>query len=162
MTSTAPFSIRLATLEDAQSIANFNINMARETEDMQLIPEVILAGAQRLIKDSTFGYYLVAETDNQIIGSLMVTTEWSDWRNGQFWWIQSVYVVPEWRRKGLYRSLYEKVKNLAESNDNICGFRLYVERENTIAQSTYENVGMYETHYNLYKELKPGLKFTKD
>jgi len=161
MTSTLPFSIRTATLEDAQSIANFNINMARETENMRLKPDVILAGAQRLISDSKLGYYLVAETDNQIIGSLMVTTEWSDWRNGQFWWIQSVYVIPEWRRKGLYRNLYNKVKSLAENDDNICGFRLYVEKENLIAQSTYDNVGMGETHYKLYEELKPGIQFTE-
>ena len=161
MTSNISFSIRIATLEDAQSIANFNIDMARETENMRLKPEVILAGAQRLITDNTLGYYLVAETDNQIIGSLMVTTEWSDWRNGQFWWIQSVYVLPEWRRKGLYRSLYQKVKSLAERNDNICGFRLYVEKENSVAQLTYDNAGMHETHYKLYEELKPGLNFTE-
>jgi ribosomal protein S18 acetylase RimI-like enzyme len=162
MTSSTPFSIRLATLDDAQSIANFNINMASETENIHLKPEVILAGAQRLITDTALGYYLVAETDNQIIGSLMVTTEWSDWRNGQFWWIQSVYIIPEWRRKGLYRSLYEKVKSLAESNDNICGFRLYVEKENTVAQSAYEKVGMLETHYKMYEELKPGIRFTEE
>ena len=158
MTSTAPFSIRLATLEDAQSIANFNINMARETEDMQLIPEVILAGAQRLITDSTLGYYLVAETGSQIVGSLMVTTEWSDWRNGIFWWIQSVYVRPLYRRQGLYRELYLRVQELAEQEPAVCGFRLYVERDNTAAQRTYESRGMSETDYKMFEELQPTLE----
>ena len=162
MSSSTSFTIRLATLEDAQSIANFNINMAKETEGINLKSEIILAGAQRLINDNALGYYLVAEADNQIIGSLMVTTEWSDWRNGQFWWIQSVYVIPEWRRKGLYRGLYEKVKSLADSNDNVCGFRLYVEKENAVAQSTYHNVGMHETHYKLFEELKPGIQFIEE
>lgn len=152
-------AIRKAKASDANKIAEFNINMANETEGIRLKPEVILAGAKRLIEDDTLGYYLVAESDKEIIGSLMVTTEWSDWRNGQFWWIQSVYVLPQWRRMGLYRALYEKVKLLAEDNKNVCGYRLYVERENMIAQSTYDSVGMHETHYKMYEELKTGIDF---
>jgi GNAT superfamily N-acetyltransferase len=152
-------SIRTAEPADAIQIAEFNINMARETEGIRLKPDVILAGAKRLIDDAALGFYLVAEADGEIIGSLMVTTEWSDWRNGQFWWIQSVYVIPEWRRMGLYRALYEKVKLLADDNENVCGYRLYVERENVIAQSTYDRVGMHETHYKMYEELKAGIDF---
>ena len=155
-------SIRQAAIGDAKQIADFNTNMAMETEDMELIPEVILSGVRKLINNDSFGYYLVAEANHEIVGSLMVTTEWSDWRNGQFWWIQSVYVIPSWRRKGLYRKLYETVKQLADKNDNVCGFRLYVEKENTIAQSTYDNVGMHETHYKMYEELKTSVIFSKN
>ena len=151
--------ISKATMDHAQQIAQFNINMAAETEDIKLIPEVILAGARRLINDPSLGFYLVALADQEIVASLMVTTEWSDWRNGQFWWIQSVYVTPQWRRKGLYRKLYEHVKQLAADNENVCGFRLYVEEENTIAQKTYDNVGMHQTSYKMYEELKRGLRF---
>ena len=155
-------SIRRASLTDATEIAEFNINMAKETEGIELIPEIILTGVRKLINNDSLGYYLVAETNQQIVGSLMVTTEWSDWRNGQFWWIQSVYVIPSWRRQGLYRKLYEAVKSLAEKNDNVCGFRLYVEKQNTIAQSTYDNVGMNETHYKMYEELKTSVIFSKN
>ena len=152
-------SIRRATLNDASSIAEFNINMAWQTENLKLKPAVILAGAKRLIQDESLGFYLVAESADQIVGSLMVTTEWSDWRNGQFWWLQSVYIVPEWRRQGLYRELYENVKTLAGENENVCGFRLYVEQENSVAQTTYDRVGMHQTHYKMYEELKSEIDF---
>ena len=155
-------SIRQATLSDAKLIAEFNTSMALETEGMELIPEIILSGVRKLINNDSLGYYLVAEANHQIVGSLMVTTEWSDWRNGQFWWIQSVYVIPSWRRRGLYRRLYETVKELADKNDNVCGFRLYVEKENTIAQSTYDDVGMHETHYKMYEELKTSIIFSRN
>lgn len=92
----------------------------------------------------------------------MVTSEWSDWRNGFFWWIQSVYVRPEYRRHGVYRSLHEHLRKLAQTEPNICGLRLYVERENERAQSTYSRLGMHETHYLLFEELKPGLRYRAD
>jgi ribosomal protein S18 acetylase RimI-like enzyme len=155
-------TIRQATIADAKKIAGFNTNMAMETEGIELIPEIILSGVRKLINNDAFGYYLVAETNHEIVGSLMVTSEWSDWRNGQFWWIQSVYVIPSWRRRGLYRKLYETVKQLADKNENVCGFRLYVEKENSIAQSTYDNVGMHETHYKMYEELKTSVIFSKN
>ncbi len=154
--------IRSAAREDAEAIAAFNQDMARETEGIELIPDVILSGTKQLIENTNLGFYLVAESAGEIIGSLMVTTEWSDWRNGQFWWIQSVYVVPAWRRRGLYRRLYEKVKALADTNENVCGYRLYVEKENTTAQAAYDRVGMQETHYRMYEELKEDVDFTKN
>ena len=154
--------IRRGTLDDVGDIAAFNQSMARETEGIELIPEVILAGTKQLTENENLGFYLVAESAGKIIGSLMVTTEWSDWRNGQFWWIQSVYVVPAWRRRGLYRRLYEKVKALAGANENVCGYRLYVEKENTTAQTTYDRVGMHETHYKIYEELKEDVDFMKN
>ena len=128
--------------------------MAFETEGAELNPEVALAGARRLIREPNLGFYLVAECAREVVGALMITTEWSDWRNGVFWWIQSVYVIPRWRRRGVYRRLYEQVKELAGANPDVCGYRLYVERENTVAQSTYRSVGMAETHYRMYEELK--------
>jgi ribosomal protein S18 acetylase RimI-like enzyme len=91
----------------------------------------------------------------------MVTTEWSDWRNGMFWWIQSVYVRPEYRRQGLYRELYARVKELAEQEPAVCGFRLYVENENVNAQKTYKALGMSETGYKLFEELKDSLEYRK-
>lgn len=161
MSNTEDILIRKGTFNDVNSIVEFNISIAKETENIELIPEVIHAGVEKLINNENLGYYLVAEVENKIAGSLMVTTEWSDWRNGQFWWIQSVYVDRNWRRKGIYRMLYEEVKRLAENNENVCGYRLYVEKENTTAQATYDNVGMTETHYKMYEELKPGLLFSK-
>ena len=153
--------IRRATLNDAQALADFNQNMAWETESIRLIPSVILAGVTRMISDENLGFYLVVENleASEIVASLMITTEWSDWRNGVFWWIQSVYVKPEWRRKGLYRALYQNAKSMAENEDSVCGFRLYVERENTVAQSVYASLGMQETHYQMYEELKDNTIF---
>jgi len=151
--------IRQAIPADARQISSFNQNMAFETEGIRLESEVILAGTCRLIDNRNLGFYLVAECEREIVASLMVTTEWSDWRNGVFWWIQSVYVMPQWRRQGIYRRLYEKVKELAETDRDVCGYRLYVERENTTAQSTYRNVGMSQTHYRMYEELKADTRF---
>ena len=151
--------IRNAQIEDAGLLAEFNRNMAMETEHIDLIPEVILCGVNAVLENPARGFYVVAEVDGQLVASLMVTTEWSDWRNGQFWWIQSVYVVEQWRRQGLYRMLYEYVKQAANEDQNVCGFRLYVEKDNLIAQRTYDSVGMTETPYKIYEELKSGLRF---
>ena len=151
--------IRQALSQDAVELAEFNINTARETEAVELIPEVIIAGVRHMIANPHLGFYLVVELDNGIQASLMVTTEWSDWRNGMFWWIQSVYVRPAYRRQGLYRELYVRVKELAEQEPAVCGYRLYVERDNVNAQKTYQSLGMSETDYKLYEELKPSFKF---
>ena len=94
----------------------------------------------------------MAEQHGQVVGSLMVTTEWSDWRNGVFWWVQSVYISPDYRRQGIYGQLYAQVKTLAEQQQNVCGFRLYVEKENVIAQKTYASLGMEQSHYLMYEE----------
>ena len=153
--------IRRALSQDAPELTEFNINMARETESLELIPEVIGAGVRAMIDDPQRGFYLVVELDNGIQASLMVTNEWSDWRNGMFWWIQSVYVRPAYRRQGLYRVLYETVKEMAEQEPSVCGFRLYVERENATAQRAYAALGMSETEYKIFEELIPGLEYRK-
>jgi len=145
--------IRKANQSDIQTIAQFNINMAMETENKILPKEIITKGVETLINNEHLGFYLMAEVDGKIAGSLMVTTEWSDWRNGLFWWIQSVYVEDEFRRQGIYSALYNHVKELSES-EYVCGFRLYVETENKVAQKTYEKLGMEQTHYFMYEEEK--------
>jgi GNAT superfamily N-acetyltransferase len=153
--------IRQAMAHDAAELAEFNMGIARETEGYELIPEVIRAGVEAVIANPEKGFYLVVELDNGIQASLMVTYEWSDWRNGTFWWIQSVYVRPHYRGQGLYGTLYERVKELAAQDESVCGFRLYVERNNTVAQKTYAKLGMDETEYLMYEELVEGLEYKK-
>lgn len=151
--------IRLARPGDARAITAFNAAMALETEGKRLFAEVIGAGVRALLRRPKAGFYLLAETKAEIAGVLMITTEWSDWRNGAFWWIQSVYVRPEFRRQGVYRRLYRHVQGLAKKDRRVCGFRLYVERENRRAQATYRALGMEKTRYRVFEELKPGVRF---
>jgi len=151
--------IRRAVLSDGKALAEFNAKMAKETEDIELIPAVIRSGVEAMIKNSQLGFYLVVEDAGKIQASLMITTEWSDWRNGLFWWIQSVYVNENYRRQGLYRKLYESIKGMAEAEKQVCGFRLYVEHDNHIAQKTYRSLGMDETGYKMYEELKSGTEY---
>ena len=142
-----PHIIRDATPEDAATIAHFNRQMALETEHRELNQDVLLAGVNALLRDATKGRYWVAEHDGQIIGQIMTTYEWSDWRNGTIWWIQSVYVAPEWRRRGVFSALYRHVESLADSTPQVVGLRLYVEENNTRAQRTYEALGMIKPSY---------------
>ena len=151
--------IRLATSTDAPVLIEFNAAMALETEHKALLPEVIGAGVHSLLANPAAGFYVVAEQNDRAVGSLMITKEWSDWRNGTFWWIQSVYVRPESRRQGVYRNLYRHVQQMAADDPGVCGFRLYVERENSRAQATYGALGMRPTHYLVFEELKPGVRF---
>ncbi|MGI9305552.1 MAG: GNAT family N-acetyltransferase [Gammaproteobacteria bacterium] len=144
--------IRGADTADAAVIVEFNKAMARETEDRNLEHAIVWEGVKALLGDRRLGFYVVAQDRASIVGSLMTTTEWSDWRNGVFWWIQSVYVHPEYRRRGVYRGLYDFVKERAHS-ENVCGFRLYVEKDNVRAQQTYRALGMTETVYKMYEEL---------
>ena len=125
--------------------------MALETENKQLDPDTIHRGVAALFESPELGFYLVAEQDGKVVACLMITTEWSDWRNGIFWWIQSVYVVAEARRQGLFSLLYEHVAAKAKSDPKVCGFRLYVEKENHVAQSVYLSLGMSETDYKLFE-----------
>jgi ribosomal protein S18 acetylase RimI-like enzyme len=152
-------TIRPAIAGDADALAAFNIAMARETEGKRLRPDVVGAGVRRMLAEPGLGFYLVAEAGGKVVGSLMVTTEWSDWRNGRFWWIQSVYVVSAWRRRGVFRALYAHVKALAAAAPDVCGFRLYVEHENADAQATYRQLGMEMTDYRLMEELRAGVVY---
>jgi GNAT superfamily N-acetyltransferase len=147
-----PISIRPATPEDHPRIVGFNQSMARETEGRELDAAVVAAGVARLLQTPEFGFYLIAEVDGETAGCLMITYEWSDWRNALFWWIQSVYVEPGFRRRGVYRALHGFVRSMAETRDS-CGLRLYVEKNNNRAQRTYSTLGMGQTHYKMFEEL---------
>ena len=144
--------IRRGGAEDAACLAGFNRAMAQETEGKVLDPDTALRGVELLLAHPDRGFYLLAEADGEVRASLMVTTEWSDWRAGTFWWIQSVYVRPAYRRRGLFRALYRHVRHLALEAGDVCGLRLYVERDNAGAHRTYEAVGMEETAYRLWEE----------
>ncbi|MGI8788668.1 MAG: GNAT family N-acetyltransferase [Pyrinomonadaceae bacterium] len=144
--------IRAANNEDAASLVEFNQAMALETEGKRLAAETLRGGVEAVFRDDKKGFYVVAESENEIVGSLMITYEWSDWRNAWFWWIQSVYILPEERGKKIYSGLYEFVKNRAHERGDVCGFRLYVERENERAQRVYERAGMEASHYLMYEE----------
>ena len=143
--------IRRAGMADAADIAGFNAAMARETEHLELDPARVRAGVEAALADEAKGFYLVAETGGRPVGQLMITYEWSDWRNGNFWWIQSVYVEPASRGLGIYRRLYGAVREAAEMAGNVCGIRLYVERDNTRAQDVYRRQGMHATAYEMYE-----------
>ena len=147
-------NIRLAQLNDAPKIAQFNQVMAKETESKVLSSDVLKAGVKNLLENPSQGFYVVAEIDAKVVGCLMVTREWSDWRNGVFWWIQSVFVEKEYRRRGIYRRMYEFIEELANGKEDFCGFRLYVEQDNIIAQKTYSALGMTKLPYLMFEELK--------
>jgi len=144
--------IRRAHESDVEHIVRFNAAMAEETEGRTLDQETLTAGVMNGLQHPEYGFYLVAEVEEQVVGCLMVTTEWSDWRNGIFWWIQSVYVVLQFRRQGIFSALYNAVKNLADSREDICGLRLYVEHQNIPARETYRSMGMEDTGYLVYEE----------
>ncbi|HLA96415.1 MAG TPA: GNAT family N-acetyltransferase [Pyrinomonadaceae bacterium] len=143
--------VRIAKIEDTASLVAFNQAMALETEGKTLNSDILTAGVSAVFSDEKKGFYVVAEENGEVAAGLMVTHEWSDWRNGWFWWIQSVYVRPEFRGTGLYGKLYEFVKAKAAEAGNVCGFRLYVEKENEKAQRVYEKLGMHQTYYLMYE-----------
>ena len=146
-------TIRRATVDDAETLARFNEAMAAETEDKTLDPDTVRAGVRAVFDKPEQAFYLVAERDDTIVGSLMITTEWSDWRNANFWWIQSVYVRPEARRAGVYTALHREVRRRARDADGVCGLRLYVERDNAAAQAVYKELGMDAPPYRMYEEM---------
>ena len=145
-------NIRLAQTEDDADLVEFNQAMALETEGKKLDSDILKNGVEAVFDDEKKGFYVVAEEDGKIVGGLMITFEWSDWRGQWFWWIQSVYILPKFRGRGIYRLLYEYVKAKAIESKNVCGFRLYVEKENVNAQKVYEKLGMESSHYLMYEE----------
>jgi ribosomal protein S18 acetylase RimI-like enzyme len=145
--------IRKANTTDAGVIITFQKAMAMETENLVLDGEILTKGVMAVFEDKGKGQYFVAEDNGKVVASLMITFEWSDWRNAIVWWFQSVYVIPEFRRQGIFRMMYDYIKNEGLS-ENIAGMRLYVESENHRAQKTYEALGMNGTHYKTYEWLK--------
>ena len=149
--------IREAVASDATQIAQYNALLAMESEGTRLAPEVAERGAEAMFADRSRGRYWLAEVDGEVVGQLMLTYEWSDWRNGMVWWIQSVYVHGDFRRRGVFSALYRHVESLARQEPEVCGLRLYVERDNARAQSTYEALGMHTTNYLVMQSM-----FTED
>lgn len=145
-------TIRPASAEDHARIVLFNLALARESEGRDLDRSVLSRGVEAALKDPGRGRYFVAERGGEIIAQLLVTTEWSDWRNGTIWWIQSVYVSRQHRREGIYARLHGYVRDLARQEKAI-GLRLYVEKDNEPARSTYRALGMRETDYRLFEEM---------
>ena len=146
--------IRQATQEDHKSLVDFQLAMAHETEGIELHRPTVELGVQAVLNDSAKGNYYVAETNGQVVASLLTTFEWSDWRNGTILWIQSVYVKPAFRRNGVYRKMYAHIKELVKQNNNLNGIRLYADKTNLPAQKTYENLGMNQDHYTMFEWMK--------
>jgi ribosomal protein S18 acetylase RimI-like enzyme len=146
-----PFIIRPAAPADADTLAAFNVALARESEALALDLDTVRRGVAAAIADPTKGSYRVATRDGSLVGQLMLTTEWSDWRCGWWWWIQSVYVRPEARRGGVFRALYRSVLEDADRAGDVRGVRLYVEQENVRAQRTYEALGMRRGRYLVFE-----------
>lgn len=142
--------IRSAGRDDAAIIAEYNAAMALETEHRRLDLAVLRPGVERAISQPEGARYFLAEMERRVVGQLMITFEWSDWRNGMFWWIQSVYVHPDFRSRGIFKGLYRHVEALARQS-GACGLRLYVERENRAAQEVYRRLGMEDAGYAVFE-----------
>lgn len=149
--------IRRATRNDAEIIAEFNYLMAIETEDFDLDKSVLLDGVIALIGDQHKGQYFLLEKNDEVVGQTLITYEWSDWRNGWIWWVQSVFVKKEYRRQGVFKDLYTHIEAMA-TQQNVKALRLYVEKENTPAMKTYEELGMVSNRYHMYEKLLTGDK----
>ena len=145
--------VRPARLEDAATLIDFNAAMALETEHLALDLATLTGGVNAALADATKARYFVAEVDNRIVGMLMLTLEWSDWRNGEIWWIQSVYVHPEFRRRGVFGAIYRHAEELARRSGAV-GLRLYVVKHNAPAQATYAQLGMEMSEYLVMENLK--------
>jgi len=157
--NTTALRVREAGMADINILVDFNAAMALETERKTLDPLTLSAGVAAVLAEPRRGFYLVAEAGREVVGCLMITYEWSDWRNGDWWWFQSVYVHPEQRRNGVFRAMYAEVERLASARADVAGLRLYVERDNRRAQKTYASLGMHEEHYRMYaKVLRADLK----
>jgi GNAT superfamily N-acetyltransferase len=149
--SVSPVHVRPARWSDLDTVVEFNALMARETEDKELDQVTVRAGVAAVLQNRVLGFYLIAEIDGHVAGQLLITSEWSDWRAGFFWWIQSVYVAPDYRRRGVYRALDSHVRDEALKRGDVCGVRLYVERNNHTAQMVYRNLGMSQSSYDMYE-----------
>ncbi len=146
-------SIRKAIPSDSSAIVDFQLRMAWETETLELNREIVTNGVSAVFSDVSKGMYYVADSGGQVVASLLITYEWSDWRNCNVWWFQSVYVLPDFRRQGIFRRMYNFIKEQAEEQD-IAGLRLYVETNNLRARKTYESLGMSSEHYSFYQWMR--------
>ncbi|MBN9118136.1 MAG: GNAT family N-acetyltransferase [Planctomycetes bacterium] len=142
-------TVRRATPADEPVLVAFNTAIAWETEHKKLDPAVLAAGVRAVLADPSRGFYTVAERDGEVVGQMMVTFEWSDWRNGWFWWVQSVYVREDARRGGVFRALYRATADRAAADPTVIGLRLYFETDNARARETYRSLGMVDTTYGM-------------
>jgi L-amino acid N-acyltransferase YncA len=149
-----PITVREATEKDIPSIIDFQLKMALETENLTLDISALTQGVKRLFRDSTKGRYYVAVENEEVIGCLMTTYEWSDWRCGTVIWIQSVYINDPHRGKGVYKKLYLHIQQMIEADPDICGIRLYVDKTNLAAKEVYTRLGMNGDHYQAYEWMK--------
>ncbi len=145
-------SLRIANVQDAPEIAEFTAQIALETEGIELDPDIVLKGVENGIRQTRYGFYILAEMDQQRIGCLMITYEWSDWRNGVQWWLQSVFVKPGFRGQGIFKMLFNFVLEQAREQPDVCGIRLYVEQANQAAIATYQSLGLNPTGYLVYEK----------
>jgi GNAT superfamily N-acetyltransferase len=145
--------IRPARLDDVETLTRFSAAMAWETERRTLDPDRLRQGTLAVFDRADRGTFYVAEhrSSRMVVGQCLITYEWSDWRNAQFWWIQSVYVDPQWRRRGVYRQLHGTIRRKAQSTPGVCGLRLYVERGNSVAQSAYEAMKLHRAKYDIWE-----------
>ena len=150
--SDQPICVRSATITDLNTIVGFNRAMAYETESKMLDPEAAVSGVRNALQDPSRARYFVAEVDGTVVGQTMITFEWSDWRDAYFWWIQSVYVAPQYRRRGVFQALYAHLRAMAFEHPDVCGLRLYVHRSNRRAAGVYRRLGMNQTEYALFED----------
>jgi len=147
-------NISSASINEAEIITCFQVKMAQETENLQLEKEIVLKGVTTVFKDKSKGQYYVAKVDEKVVGSLLITYEWSDWRCSTVLWIQSVFVIEKYRRKGVFSLFYNFLKDkVKSSNGEYSGIRLYVDKTNIAGQKTYDRVGMNSNHYSLYENM---------
>ena len=144
-------TIRNANASDTRVIAEFNIALCRETENRELDRDTVLGGVANFLAEPKRGVYFVAEIDGDVIGQTAITYEWSDWRNGEMWWIQSVYVHRDHRGSGVFRELYQHVESLGKQDKHCCAIRLYMERDNSTARQAYLKLGFEETGYEVFE-----------
>lgn len=145
--------IRQAASTDVDTIARYNVALCRETEGRELDPATVTNGVKRFVSECHRGRYFVAVINGEVVGQTAYTFEWSDWRNGEIWWIQSVYVHPDFRSQGVFRTLFMHIKELAEADADCCGIRLYMEQENKTARESYRRLGFSETGYVVFERL---------
>jgi len=146
--------IREATINDSEAIINFQIAMALETEHLKLDVSTVKKGVRNVFSDFAKGKYFVGEVDGHVVASLMITYEWSDWRNGYVWWIQSVYIEPKFRGLKIFKKMYMYLKEVVKNDDTLIGIRLYVDKTNINAQKVYKKIGMNSEHYQMYEWMK--------
>jgi GNAT superfamily N-acetyltransferase len=148
------FQFREAKVSDAEAIVNFQLAMALETEDLALDKETCTLGVAEVFKNSNRGQYFVVQSESKVIASLLIVPEWSDWRNGEVWWIHSVYVLPDFRKEKVFTQFYEYIKSKVQADSKLRGLRLYVDKRNAVAQAVYRKIGMNNQHYELYEWMK--------